>query len=98
MALEKIMNEHQRLSILHGLAAMDNYSANNSIVQSICAQYGNQMTSDKVLTHLAWLKEQDLIATQQLGTYTIATLTNRGLDVERGMASQPGVKRPGPRA
>jgi repressor of nif and glnA expression len=98
MALEKIMNEHQRLSILHALAAMDDYSANQSIVQTVCAQYGNKMTSDKVATHLAWLKEQGLIGTEQMGTYTIATLTNRGLDVEQGMASQPGVKRPGPRA
>ena len=97
MALENIMNEHQRLSILHALAAMDNYSANNAIVQSICAQYGNQMTSDKVATHFAWLNEQGLVTTQQLGDYTIATLTKRGSEVERGLASQPGVKRPGPR-
>lgn len=97
MAIEHVMNEHQRLSILHSLAVMDGYSANNSIIKTVCAQYGNAMTSDKVLSHFAWLKEQDLITTQQLGTYTIATLTNRGLDVQQGMASQPGVKRPGPR-
>jgi DNA-binding transcriptional ArsR family regulator len=98
MSFQKVMNEHHRLSILHALAAMDNYSANSSIIKTVCASYGNSMTSDTVLSHLAWLKEQDLISTEQMGSYTIATLTHRGLDVEQGMASQPGVKRPGPRA
>ena len=48
MAITQIMNEHERLSILHCLAAMDDYAANNSIIQSVCAQYGNTMTMDKM--------------------------------------------------
>jgi hypothetical protein len=92
------MNEHQRLSILHALAAMDSYSANNSIVQSVCSQYGNAMTSDKIETHFAWLKEQGLVSLETAGSYTIATLTSRGVDVEAGMTTVPGVKRPGPKA
>ena len=63
MAITQIMNEHERLSILHCLAAMDDYAANNSIIQSVCAQYGNTMTMDKIGTHLFWLKEQGLVTT-----------------------------------
>lgn len=97
MSLENIMNEHQRLSILHCLAAMENYSANNSIIQSVCSTYGNSMTGDKIATQLAWLKEQGAITLEQHQSYTVASLTKRGLDVEIGLASMPGVKRPGPR-
>jgi hypothetical protein len=97
MAIQRIMNEHERLSILHALAAMDDYSANQSIIQSVCAQYGNGMTSDKIATHLQWLKEQGAVNTEQVGDYIIAKLTQRGLDIENGLANMPGVKRPGPR-
>lgn len=97
MAIEKIMNEHQRLSILHALAAMDGYSTNNGIIQTVCAQYGNSMTLDKIATHLHWLKEQGLINLDAHESYTVATLTQRGLDVELGRATVPGIKRPAPR-
>ncbi|WP_102798740.1 hypothetical protein [Bowmanella denitrificans] len=97
MSLDQIMAENQRLSILHCLAAMDGYSTNNSIIQAVCQRYGNQMTMDRIGTHLHWLKEQGLATLESHESYTIATLTQRGLDVEKGLATQPGVKRPGPR-
>lgn len=97
MAIESIMNEHQRLSILHCLAAMDSYSTNDSIVQSVCTSYGNSMTTDKIRTHLHWLKEQGLVSLEQTGPYLVATLTSRGIDAEGGRASVPGIKRPSPK-
>ncbi|WP_416305197.1 ArsR family transcriptional regulator [Neptunicella sp. SCSIO 80796] len=97
MAINQIMNEHERLSILHCLAAMDGYAANNSIIQSVCQSYGNSMTQDKLGTHLHWLQEQGLVKLDQHESYTIATITQRGLDVERGLASSPGIKRPSPK-
>jgi hypothetical protein len=98
MALQRILNENERLSILHCLAAMDDYAANNSIITDVCASYGNNFTSDKLLTHLFWLKEQGLVTLEDIGNYTVATITTRGLDCERGIARVPGVKRPGPGA
>jgi len=97
MAFNKIMNEHHRLSILHCLAAMDSYSTNDSIIQSVCAEYGNNMTTDKIRTHLHWLKEQDLVSLEETGPYLVASLTGRGIDAEAGRAIVPGIKRPGPR-
>ncbi|WP_299072859.1 ArsR family transcriptional regulator [uncultured Paraglaciecola sp.] len=97
MAIESIMNEHQRLSILHCLAAMDSYSTNDSIVQSVCTQYGNSMTIDKIRTHLYWLKEQGLVTLEETGPYMVAALTSRGIDAEAGLAKVPGIKRPAPR-
>lgn len=97
MPLSKILNEHERLSILHCLAAMNDYAANNSIVQTVCQQYGNSMTLDRLATHLHWLNEQGLITLEVHESYSIAKLTARGLEVEQGIATQPGVKRPSPR-
>ena len=97
MAIAIIVNEHERLSILHCLAAMDDYAANNSIIQGVCASYGNTMTIDKLGTQLHWLKEQGLVTLDHHESYTIARITQRGLAVERGLATTPGVKRPGPR-
>lgn len=98
MALEKIIAENQRLSILYCLAAMDDYSTNNSIIQAVCAQYGNSMTIDKVGTQLHWLNEQGLVSLEFHESYTIAKITQRGLDVQKGLATVPGIKRPGPGA
>ena len=61
MPLKEIQNNHQRLSILHCLAAMDDYTANHQIIQSVCASFGNAMTLDKIKTQLDWLAEQDLV-------------------------------------
>jgi hypothetical protein len=98
MRFQKIVNENERLSILHCLAEMDDYSANNSIITDVCADYGNRFTSDKLLTHLAWLSEQGLVTLKDVGNYKVATMTARGLDCEKGLARTPGVKRPGPGA
>lgn len=97
MGISDVMNEHQRLSILHCLAAMDDYRANNRIIQTVCGQYGNGMTMDKIGTHLHWLREQGLIEVEAHESYSVARLTIRGHDIEKGLASTPGVKRPGPR-
>jgi len=94
MAINKVMSEHQRLSILLALAAMNGYQTNDSMLQSACAAYGHTMSSDKVLGHLAWLSEQSLVSLETNGNYTMATLTSRGQDVSEGVATCPGVKKP----
>ena len=97
MPIKQITSEFHRLSILHCLEAMENYSTNNNILQSVCAGYGNDMTLDEVATHLHWLAEQGLVSLEHNKIYTIATLTRRGLDVQQGRARVPGVKRPSPK-
>ncbi|OUR62044.1 hypothetical protein A9Q74_06240 [Colwellia sp. 39_35_sub15_T18] len=94
MAIDKVMSEHQRLSILLALGAMNGYQTNDSMLQSACAAYGHTMSNDRVLSHLAWLKEQGLVSLESNGAYTMATLSGRGQDVSNGMATCPGVKKP----
>jgi len=93
MALEKIMNEHARLSILRTLVAL-RYQSNDSIIKDSCSAFGNQMSSDQVRTQLCWLEEQGLVTIERKGDYLIATLTSRGQDVSAGLSFVDGVKRP----
>lgn len=98
MSMQEVMNEHERLAILLALAAMPGYSTNDSIVQEVCARYGNDMSRDKVKTQLSWLQEQGCVTTEPVGRYVKASLTERGQDVAEGRARIPGIKRPGARA
>lgn len=94
MAIDIVMNEHQRLSLLLSLAAMAGYQTNDSMLQSGCEAYGHTMSTDKVRTHLHWLAEQGLVTLDEKASYIIAKLTSRGQDVAEGTATCPGVKKP----
>ncbi|WP_432460812.1 VpaChn25_0724 family phage protein [Agarivorans sp. QJM3NY_25] len=94
MAIHEVLNEHERIAILKALAAMAGYSSNDSIIQSVCSEFGNDMSRDKVKVQLAWLAEQGAVTNQKVGAYTIATLTARGQDIAIGRAFVPGIKRP----
>ncbi len=94
MPIDNVMNEHQRLSMLLALSAMNGYQTNDSMLQSACAAFGHNMSADKVRSHLSWLKEQDLVSLETNGNYTLAKLTGRGQDVAEGVSTCPGVKKP----
>lgn len=96
MSIADIQNEHQRISILHALFSQNDYRANDSIIQMVCDRFGNNMSTDTVKVQLAWLEEQSLVVTEKVGEYTVAQITKRGLEVQQGRASVPGVKRPLP--
>lgn len=98
MSLQKLMTEDQRLVILRALAEdAAGYELNESILHAILADFGHKVSRDKVVTELRWLEEQGLVTTSVAAACTIARLTSRGLDVARGHATVPGVKRPAPR-
>lgn len=97
MAITDVINEHERLSLLMALNAMSSYRNNDSILQEACAQYGHDMSRDRVKSHLAWLEEQGAVTTDKVGNYLVAELTSRGQDAAQGRARIPGVKRPGAR-
>lgn len=94
MALKKIKNEHERLSILKALAAMPGFSTNHSMVRDACAAFGVDMSSDLVKTHFGWLEEQGLVRVERKSAYVIGELTGRGQDVVDGLVAVDGIKRP----
>jgi len=91
----------RRLVILRLLAEAAGYALNSSVLRSVLdEEYAHKVSRDVVETELAWLEEQGLVRAERLAaqskTITIATLTERGLDVQAGRATVPGVKRPSP--
>ena len=95
MSLEMIMREERRLAMLKLLAKAPGRSANAYVVARSLPQLGHPCTLDQVKTDLAWLLEQGLIKTEDMGGgMVVATLLNRGHEVQAGLANVPGVAIP----
>lgn len=93
-----LMTTDIRLVLLRALNETNGFSCNESILHSILARFGHNISRDRVRTELCWLSEQALLTVEDVvGTY-VATITQRGSDVADGSAAVPGVKRPGPRS
>lgn len=92
-----IFHQDQRLVILRSLVDAG-YDANESILDDCLALYGHKISRDLVRNHLNWLEEQGLVRIERLnGSFMVATITQRGVDVANGEAVVDGVKRPRPR-
>lgn len=51
---------------------------------------------DAIAIDVAWLAEQGLVHTSEADSQRVVVITQRGLDVARGLAVVPGVAVPGP--
>ena len=96
MSYERTIQEHLRITLLRLLVDDPNYTLNDSMLTDLTEPYGFNPSRDKVRTELNWLKEQGLVTTDNDPGITIATLTERGMDVANGRTTVPGVKRPSP--
>lgn len=91
----KVLTEDRRLVILRVLSELPNYKSNSSILCTLLERWGHSPSRDQVKTELYWLQEQSLLKVEEVESVLLATLTERGMDVAKGRAVQPGVKRPG---
>lgn len=92
------LRENRRLVILRLLSEQPGYRANSSVLHAGLYALGVACTRDDVITDLSWLKEQAMIALDEVvsGVY-VADLTARGQDVVAGTAVVPGISRPSPK-
>lgn len=97
MALKEMLQKDRRLVVLRILSESAGYTANDSIIDTSLDLYGHKVSRDVVKAELAWLEEQGLIALEELSGTLVATITQRGLDVANGQATNPGVKKPMPK-
>lgn len=88
------LTEDRRLVILRVLLESAGYTANEYLLHSMAERLGHVVSADRIQTDLAWLKEQSLIAVDEVAGVHIAKLLARGEDVARGRIEVPGVKRP----
>ncbi|WP_312566196.1 ArsR family transcriptional regulator [Comamonas sp.] len=91
----QVLTEDRRLVILRVLSELNAYKANSSVIGTLLERWGHTPSRDQIKTDLRWLEEQGLLSIEEIESVLLATLTERGMDVAKGRASQPGVKRPG---
>lgn len=89
-------NAHLRITVLRLLASQAGYQLNSSLLVDGCESMGLTISRDTMRTQLAWLAEQGLITTTEVGHLVIARLTERGHECAQGRVVVPGVKTPGP--
>lgn len=89
------LSEDRRLVILRLLAAMATYSSNSGVLLLALQAHGHAITRDQIRTELHWLAEQNLVTNTEYDSALVTTLTERGQEAAAGIASVPGVKRPG---
>lgn len=97
MSFLTTLTEDRRLSLLLVLLQTPGYSANAFLLRDAVGDiYGHSASIDQVKGDLAWLAEQGLVTSREVGEVTLATLTARGADAAAGRAHVPGVKKPMP--
>ncbi len=90
--------EQRRLCLLRCLQESAGHQANASLLDMALHAYGLVASLDQIKGDIAWLGEQGLVTTRSVATTLIATSTQRGLEVARGVVRHPGVAQPAPSA
>ncbi|PCJ57862.1 MAG: hypothetical protein COA65_08955 [Rhodospirillaceae bacterium] len=99
----KTLSENRRIAILCLLEGAPAYTMNDDTLYRGLAYSAQPGTLDQVRADMAWLSEQgvvrlrypDDILDARAGLMA-ATLTARGADIAKGMATMPGIARPSP--
>ena len=87
--------EDRRLVLLRIVADLPGRKANSSVLAMAMDSWAHTVSRDWVRTQIAWLAEQGLVRSDDMGPVLLATLTERGLEVVRGAVVVPGVARSG---
>mgnify|MGYP003571029765 CR=1 FL=1 len=97
MSLAASIRAMVRREILRLLAADAGYSQNHAIIRrALEVSTAQSLTESDVKAHLSWMEDRELVATEIVGPYVLAKLTDRGLTVARGEEHVDGVERPRP--
>ena len=96
MKYQDLVDSHRRLSILQFLKDEADYRLNAILLLTLVNNHGYATGKDKLENELLWLSEQNLVELDKVGSVTLATITNRGLEVAEGRVIMNGVERPGP--
>lgn len=96
MKFAEVETADRRLVLLRGLSDAAQYRANAYLLRRFAEAIGHSASADRIETDITWLAEQGLVEREVNQGVTVATLTQRGLDVAAGATSVPGVARPRP--
>ncbi len=90
MNLHQLQTEDNRRSVLWFLLYDADYQIGESMLQQCFEMQGKPLSFDTLKTHVAWLCEQGYITANPLGN--VVTLTDRGLEVAKGVVRAVGVR------
>lgn len=93
----KTLDQHRRLAILAHLADCLDYASNSEILLDVVNGLGIATGRDRMIGTLAWLAEQDLITQEDHEGFVMACATARGVDIAKGRACHPDIRRPAPK-
>ncbi|MBS4773417.1 MAG: ArsR family transcriptional regulator [Proteobacteria bacterium] len=98
MAYQDFITEDRRLAELRFLAEDNDYSLNDSVMQTALGLIGHNISRDVILADFSFLADLGLIRIEKVlnGQVTVAHLTGRGEDVAKGRTTVPGIKKPRP--
>ncbi len=99
MSYRDHFERHLRLALLRVLTEATGYAANSLVLALAVKELGFAAPADQIRAQLLWLDEQRLVAlVRSVNGPWVATLTERGSDVAKGLTENPGVERPVPEA
>lgn len=98
MAYRDFMAEDRHLAELRFLAEDNDYSLNDSVMQTALGEIGHGVSREVIWADFAFLAELGLITVEKPldGPGYRRASDCRGEDVSRGRATVPGVKKPRP--
>lgn len=85
--------QFRRRDILVTLAQSGDYTCNASLLRTMLRERGYSVSSDQLQNDIAWLVEQGLARTRDVGGLVLVTAVTRGVDVATGDAIVPGIAR-----
>lgn len=100
MTLQQLQTEDHRRSALWFLLYDSDYELSDTMLQQCFEMQRKSISSDQLKTQIAWLCEQGLTTVSNISGISSVALTDRGLEVAKGMVRAVGVRdlRPSERA
>lgn len=92
----ELQQADRRLVTLKLLAESAGYCSNEHLLRTLLGSLGHAVGAERLRADLVDLQEMGLITSDGVAGVTLATLTEKGLDVANGAVTVPGVKRPMP--
>lgn len=88
--------EQRRWAILKCLEADADYRINDTLLHAMLQKMNLGVAMAVLLSDIAWLEQQRLVATEPLLSCTMVLLRGEGRDVAQGLSVVPGIARPRP--
>ena len=100
MTFQELQTQDHRRSALWFLLYDSDHELSDTMIGQCFEMQRKNISSDALKTQIAWLSEQGLVTVSNIGNISSVALTDRGLEVAKGVVSAFGVRdlRPSERA